>query len=104
LWYFHVNVYYNPNWFISSIFLHSTLVPFFFFFSTGVWTQCLRLAKQAFHHLSHSTSCITQSLSYGSSSQVFLFCLFVCEWYWFELKAFTLVQSTSLIMVKGFSR
>jgi hypothetical protein len=28
LWYFHVDMYYNPNWFISSNFLHSTLVPF----------------------------------------------------------------------------
>jgi hypothetical protein len=28
LWHFHVYMYYNPNWFISSIFLLSTLVPF----------------------------------------------------------------------------
>jgi hypothetical protein len=28
LWHFHVNMYYNLNWFISSIFLLSTLVPF----------------------------------------------------------------------------
>jgi hypothetical protein len=28
LWYFHVYMYYKPNWFISSIFLHSTLVLF----------------------------------------------------------------------------
>jgi hypothetical protein len=28
LWYFHIYVYYNPNWFISSNFLHATLVPF----------------------------------------------------------------------------
>jgi hypothetical protein len=27
LWHFHVYMYYNLNWFISSIFLHSTLVP-----------------------------------------------------------------------------
>jgi hypothetical protein len=27
-WYFHVYMYYNDNWFISSTFLHSTLVPF----------------------------------------------------------------------------
>jgi hypothetical protein len=27
LGYFHVCMHYNPNWFISSIFLHSTLVP-----------------------------------------------------------------------------
>jgi hypothetical protein len=28
LWYFHVYMYYNPSCFISSNFLHSTLVPF----------------------------------------------------------------------------
>jgi hypothetical protein len=28
LWHFHVYMYYNPSWFISPIFLHSTLVPF----------------------------------------------------------------------------
>jgi hypothetical protein len=28
LWYFHVYLFYNPNWFISSNFFHSTLVPF----------------------------------------------------------------------------
>jgi hypothetical protein len=28
LWQFHVYMYYNPSWFISCIFLHSTLVPF----------------------------------------------------------------------------
>jgi hypothetical protein len=28
LWYFHVYMYYNSTWFVSSIFLHSTLVPF----------------------------------------------------------------------------
>jgi hypothetical protein len=28
LWHFHVYVYYNPNCFIFSIFLFSTLVPF----------------------------------------------------------------------------
>jgi hypothetical protein len=27
-WHFHVYTYYNPNWFIPSIFLLSTLVPF----------------------------------------------------------------------------
>jgi hypothetical protein len=27
LWYFHVCMYYNPNWFISSNFLHSALIP-----------------------------------------------------------------------------
>jgi hypothetical protein len=32
LWYFHVYMYYNPNWFIFSIFLHSTLVPFLWCF------------------------------------------------------------------------
>jgi hypothetical protein len=26
LWYFHVYMYYSPNWFISSNFLHSTLI------------------------------------------------------------------------------
>jgi hypothetical protein len=35
LWYFHVYMYYNPNWFIS-IFLHSTLVPFLWWFQL-VW-------------------------------------------------------------------
>jgi hypothetical protein len=28
LWYFHACMYYNPSCFISSNFLHSTLVPF----------------------------------------------------------------------------
>jgi hypothetical protein len=28
LWYFHENMYYSLNWFISSIFLLSTLIPF----------------------------------------------------------------------------
>jgi hypothetical protein len=28
LWCFHVYMYYNPSWFIPSIFLLSTLVPF----------------------------------------------------------------------------
>jgi hypothetical protein len=28
LWHFHVYVYYNPNWFIFSILLLSTWVPF----------------------------------------------------------------------------
>jgi hypothetical protein len=28
LWYFHVYMYYNPNWYISFKFLHSTLVLF----------------------------------------------------------------------------
>jgi hypothetical protein len=28
LWHFHICMYYSPNWFISSIFLLSTLVPF----------------------------------------------------------------------------
>jgi hypothetical protein len=31
LWYFHVHMYYNPNWFVS-IFLHSTLIPFLWWF------------------------------------------------------------------------
>jgi hypothetical protein len=29
LWHFHIYAYYNLNWFISSIFLLSTLVSFF---------------------------------------------------------------------------
>jgi hypothetical protein len=32
LWYFHVYMYYNPNLFISSIFLLSTLVSFLWWF------------------------------------------------------------------------
>jgi hypothetical protein len=28
LWHFHMHTYNNPNWFILSNFLHSTLVPF----------------------------------------------------------------------------
>jgi hypothetical protein len=28
LWHFHVYMDHNPNWFISSIFLHSTVIPF----------------------------------------------------------------------------
>jgi hypothetical protein len=28
LWYVHIYIYYNPNWYISSTFLLSTLVPF----------------------------------------------------------------------------
>jgi hypothetical protein len=32
LWHFHVYMYYNPNWFISSVFLLSTLVLFFWWF------------------------------------------------------------------------
>jgi hypothetical protein len=32
LWHFHVYMYYNPNWFIPSIFLISTLVPFLWWF------------------------------------------------------------------------
>jgi hypothetical protein len=31
LWHFHVRMYYNPNWFISSILLLFTLVPFWWF-------------------------------------------------------------------------
>jgi hypothetical protein len=32
LWHFHENMYYNPNWFIPSLFLLSTLVPFLWWF------------------------------------------------------------------------
>jgi hypothetical protein len=32
LQYFHVYMYYNPNWFISSNCLHSILVPFLWWF------------------------------------------------------------------------
>jgi hypothetical protein len=32
LWYFHGYRHYNSNWFISSNFLHSTLVPFLWWF------------------------------------------------------------------------
>jgi hypothetical protein len=32
LWHFHVYMYYNGNWFISSIFLLCTLVPFLWWF------------------------------------------------------------------------
>jgi hypothetical protein len=32
LWYFLVHIYYSPIWFISSIFLLSTLVPFLWWF------------------------------------------------------------------------
>jgi hypothetical protein len=32
LWYFHEYMFYNLNWFISSIFLLSTLVPFLWWF------------------------------------------------------------------------
>jgi hypothetical protein len=32
LWHFHVYMYYNLNWFISSIFLLSTLAPFLWWF------------------------------------------------------------------------
>jgi hypothetical protein len=32
LWQFHVYMYYNLYWFISSIFLLSTLVPFLWWF------------------------------------------------------------------------
>jgi hypothetical protein len=32
LWHFHVYLYYSPNWFISYIFLHFTLVPFLWLF------------------------------------------------------------------------
>jgi hypothetical protein len=28
LWYFHVYMYYNNKWLISSNFFHTTLVPF----------------------------------------------------------------------------
>jgi hypothetical protein len=35
LWHFHVYMYYNPNWFIS-VFLLSTLVPFFVVILTGL--------------------------------------------------------------------
>jgi hypothetical protein len=30
--YFHVCMYYNPRWFISSNFLHLTLIPFLWLF------------------------------------------------------------------------
>jgi hypothetical protein len=33
-----------------------SISAFFFFFGTGVWTQSLTLAGQAFYHLSHSTT------------------------------------------------
>jgi hypothetical protein len=36
LWYFHVYMYYNLNWFTPSIFLLSTLVPFFMVISTSL--------------------------------------------------------------------
>jgi hypothetical protein len=36
-WHFHVCMYYNPNWFISSIFLLSTLVLFLW------WSPCLKI-------------------------------------------------------------
>jgi hypothetical protein len=32
LWYFHVYMYYKSNWFTSCIFLHSTLIPFLWYF------------------------------------------------------------------------
>jgi hypothetical protein len=36
LWHFHVYIYYNPNWFISTIFLLSTLVPFLWWFQQWI--------------------------------------------------------------------
>jgi hypothetical protein len=32
MWHFHVHMHYNPNWFSSSIYLLSALVPFLWWF------------------------------------------------------------------------
>jgi hypothetical protein len=50
MWHFHVYMYYNPNWFISSIFLLSTLVSFLWWFQ--------QFLKFYIHSCTESTSTI----------------------------------------------
>jgi hypothetical protein len=40
LFYFHVYMYCNPNWFLSSNFLRSTLVPLLWWFRS-IWDFCI---------------------------------------------------------------
>jgi hypothetical protein len=37
MWHFHVNMYYNLNWFTPCIFLLSTLVPFLWWFQHSIF-------------------------------------------------------------------
>jgi hypothetical protein len=46
------NIWWNAIW-IMNVYLTSFV--FFFLFNTGVWTQGLKLDRQALYHLSHST-------------------------------------------------
>jgi hypothetical protein len=47
-------------------------LPGFFFYGTGIWTQCLILAREALYHLSHS---ISPFLRWVFSSQGLSICL-----------------------------
>jgi hypothetical protein len=43
LWHFHVYMYYNSNWLISSIFLLYALIPFLWWFQQALYSSCIRI-------------------------------------------------------------
>jgi hypothetical protein len=51
LWHFHMYIYYSPIWFNSSIFLHSTLVPFLCWFQFKIFHSCIESASTIFTFL-----------------------------------------------------
>jgi hypothetical protein len=50
LWHFHLYMYCNPNWFISSIFPLSTLVLFFWWFQQ-VWKFYINSCIEYINHI-----------------------------------------------------
>jgi hypothetical protein len=51
LWHFHVYMYYNPNWFISPIFLLSTSDPLLMVISTDLKILYLFLYREYINHV-----------------------------------------------------
>jgi hypothetical protein len=76
LWHVHVCMHYNPNWFISSVFLLSTLVHFLCWFqqvknSIFIFVQEVQSETVLDHHLllrhyEHKTSKVTARRATGS--------------------------------------
>jgi hypothetical protein len=56
LWYFHVYIFYNPNWLISCIFLHFYLSPFLMVVSAGLRILYVFLYSKYLNHI-HLLSC-----------------------------------------------
>jgi hypothetical protein len=64
LWHFHIYMYYSPNWFITSIFLPFTLVPFYMVISTRLKFLYSFLFQKYINHIHLLNFLLLPSLSH----------------------------------------